>query len=522
MSAEARKKCGIVVTYHNHAADFVVPCIESLLAHTPAPRYILLFDNQSSEKDAISLPEKYKDSGIEFVRIDDQQENGGLTGTWNQGIEKCFENGCEKVVLLNHDTVVNESWPVFLGAIERGDRVYGPVSDKPGRGPYEAQIAENETVFRDSRIERETELVNGFCLGFAKKALLSNKYDEKHYFDPHFPWGGNEEEWQYRFILSGGRAVIVEGCFVSHHKQNEWRKFEKKDRWRRLAIGWSRAARSFKKKINLFLRSDFLKRAKARTGRIAGKIGGALRRGLPGVFAWLKPLESSLKDRIQKLLAPKREFNTSILAVFSGEHRGIGEWISHHRNIGVQHFYLYDLSLHASERDAAVAQYVKKGIADYVNLPGSEPDDAHAAGIKRSARESRWLAAINLDEFIWLPGPEKNLHHVLRAYSDHSGLAVNLLFLPAESKGRAFCPSDFSIEAEDTWKKSPSIRTIARPDRIRTDRLFGLNNFAYAQGRTVDENHKGVFGLFNPDMPGSVIRIYSYGKNPAEKLGDEC
>lgn len=132
-------KIGIVVTVRNHANDFSIPCLDSLLLHTPHPHYIVVFDNESTEQDAIELPSRYSDTSIEFVKIYNQTDNGGLTGTWNQGIDKCLDSGCEKIILLNQDTVVNESWKMFIDKIEDGLSVYGPISEKPGWNPDDHQ-----------------------------------------------------------------------------------------------------------------------------------------------------------------------------------------------------------------------------------------------------------------------------------------------------------------------------------------------------------------------------------------------
>ena len=42
----------------------------------------------------------------EFKR--NQIKNNGLTGTCNQGIDKCIENKCDVITILGHDTYVNE------------------------------------------------------------------------------------------------------------------------------------------------------------------------------------------------------------------------------------------------------------------------------------------------------------------------------------------------------------------------------------------------------------------------------
>lgn len=215
-------KVGVIVTYHNNASRFTIPCLDSVLKHTPEPRFILAFDNESTEEEAKTLPEFYKGRDVSFIRIDDQAGNGGLTGTWNQGIDSCIKNNCDKIILLNYDTVVDESWKNFIQKIINDNACYGPVSNKPGWNKV-GQKRTKEYSLRNNDSLKVGCVINGFCIGFTKKALILNKYNALNYFDPHFSFGGNEFEWQGRLRKKRGKSLVVEGCFVEHHAQFGWK-----------------------------------------------------------------------------------------------------------------------------------------------------------------------------------------------------------------------------------------------------------------------------------------------------------
>ena len=53
--------------------------------------------------------------------------------------------------------------------------------------------------------------------------ILSNMFDDTHFFNPAMPFGGNETEWAKRWFEKGGEVGIVESCFVHHDKQASWR-----------------------------------------------------------------------------------------------------------------------------------------------------------------------------------------------------------------------------------------------------------------------------------------------------------
>jgi GT2 family glycosyltransferase len=71
---------------------------------------------------------------------------------------------------------------------------------------------------------RESQHINGFCLGFTSETLKETMYNKKYYFNPAYPFEYNEIEWQKRLKERGGKIMIVEGCYVFHHKDHAWTK----------------------------------------------------------------------------------------------------------------------------------------------------------------------------------------------------------------------------------------------------------------------------------------------------------
>ena len=49
---------------------------------------------------------------------------------------------------------------------------------------------------------------------FSKQVLIKNKYNNNYYFDPKYPFGGNEMEWFKRFVLKSGIGCVIPETFL--------------------------------------------------------------------------------------------------------------------------------------------------------------------------------------------------------------------------------------------------------------------------------------------------------------------
>ena len=97
----------------------------------------------------------------------------------------------------------------------------------------------------------------------------------------------------------------------------------------------------------------------------------------------------------------------SICSMFKNEGRYLKEWIEYHRIHGCEHFYLYN---NESDDDflEVLAPYIKKGIVELIFCPKEEGTQkfvftqikAFQRTLKISRNQTKWLAFIDLDEFI--------------------------------------------------------------------------------------------------------------------------
>jgi len=74
------------------------------LSHNYENYMVIVVDNASTDNSVKNLEEEFKDR----ITIIKNNENLGFSGANNIGIEYALQNGCEFVILLNNDTVIDK------------------------------------------------------------------------------------------------------------------------------------------------------------------------------------------------------------------------------------------------------------------------------------------------------------------------------------------------------------------------------------------------------------------------------
>jgi len=219
------KKVGFIITTYGNCGIFVDKLVESINHFIGDNKFIVIYINEKADAQTFNLNKKY--DNIELIFIENQHENHGLTGTWNQGIDLCFKNECEIIVLANNDIFITSDISYIIDeAIDCPDNklyYYGPVTNNPGTHNYSQyslspRDKSTDICYQDNKIWN----LNGFFLVFPKHVLNKNKIDNL-YFDNKYPFGGNETEWFHRFLKIGGLPKIVYKTFVYHYKLQKWR-----------------------------------------------------------------------------------------------------------------------------------------------------------------------------------------------------------------------------------------------------------------------------------------------------------
>jgi len=175
------------------------------------------------------------------------------------------------------------------------------------------------------------------------------------------------------------------------------------------------------------------------------------------------------------------------------------EWIEFHRLVGVERFFLYD-NESTDDHERVLAPYVERGIVTV--HPWQRPESVERGVpwgliyafddcLARHRDDSRWIAFIDIDEFLFSP-TGRMLPDVLGEFESAPGVVVSQLNYG--SSGHVRKPPGLVIESY-VHRRSypPDERTFVKSivDPARTAKCFNAHGFFYEEGATaVDENHE--------------------------------
>jgi hypothetical protein len=205
----------------------------------------------------------------------------------------------------------------------------------------------------------------------------------------------------------------------------------------------------------------------------------------------------------------KQKSYLSIWSLYQDEAPYMREWIEFHRLMGVERFFLYD---HYSSDDhrAALAPYIEEGIVVHYDWP-VDPGQAQATAhcLEHHRDDSRWIAFIDLDEFLFSPTGKK-LPEVLAGYEQYPGVVVNVAVFG--TSGHEKPPDGLVIENYLQRTDNPDVnghkKSIVDPARVVRNR-GGLWDFS--EGESVNENMQPADGRVDPSSVSfSRLRINHY------------
>ena len=139
------------------------------------------------------------------------------------------------------------------------------------------------------------------------------------------------------------------------------------------------------------------------------------------------------KINVAKLIEQEKDktfkYDVAIVAIAKNEGLYIREWIEYHKLVGVQHIYLYDNESSDNTRKL-IQKYIDSGFVEYQLMKGiGRQLDAYNDAIGRHKNECRYMAFIDLDEYIMPEQAFKNIKEaidqVLSKRKNAAGIALN-------------------------------------------------------------------------------------------------
>lgn len=216
--------------------------------------------------------------------------------------------------------------------------------------------------------------------------------------------------------------------------------------------------------------------------------------------AWLRRPAWWLARRRRRLASDHHYF--AVCAIFKDEARFLREWILFHRNVGVAHFYLYNNNSSDHFRDV-LAEFDCVTVIDWPSIHRQQRG-AYLDCVKRFGGQCRWIAFIDIDEFLFSPNGGSVLP-VLSAFHDRPAVLATSFRFGANgiAKIPQYVLSSFTRRASDLSGKS-----IVDPRAVR--QITNAHVFRYY----------GKVGHGEP--PADVLRINHYWVRSYEEITLKC
>jgi hypothetical protein len=215
----------------------------------------------------------------------------------------------------------------------------------------------------------------------------------------------------------------------------------------------------------------------------------------------------------------------SICAIFKNEARFLQEWLEFHHGVGVSHFFLYD-NESADDPLPILRPWIEKGLVTLVACPGrAQQQRAYMHCLRRNWHATRWLAFLDIDEFLFSPN-QVEIQSILSRFENSPALFV--YWQVFGSSGHIVRPGNSVVESykmRERVPRKPSGKSIVNPRYVR--RIPNTHNFALWRGITRDTNgtklnYNGFFDdgfVKNPRF--DVLRINHYWSRSLEDLAEK-
>lgn len=225
---------------------------------------------------------------------------------------------------------------------------------------------------------------------------------------------------------------------------------------------------------------------------------------------------------LQEDKTKKYPYELSVVAIMKNEGAYLKEWLDFHILVGVEKFYLYDNGS-TDDTKKVLEPYIRRGIVNYQYFPGkNQQNPAYIDAINSFSGETRWMAMIDLDEFI-VPVEKDTITDFLHTLPTNFG-ALILTWVMYGSAGHEKKPEGLVIENYkyhgDRTRQS-GCKSIVNPRLVVRQRNPHINDVA---GFIVDENGKKLGKIdqaYNPP-PCKKIRCNHYITKSYEEFKQRC
>ena len=226
--------------------------------------------------------------------------------------------------------------------------------------------------------------------------------------------------------------------------------------------------------------------------------------------------------KVEKIMEKERseifKHEVAIVSISKNEGPYLIEWIEFHRMLGVTKFYFYDNESNDDTLDL-LKPYIEAGIVDYTLQRGKAQQlVAYNDAIKKHKRECRWMAFLDMDEYLMPVDSSKGLGEVMnelvyKAKLGACGVGVNWAIFGTcglKHKPEGLITENYTKRAENNYYLNIHIKTICNP-RLVIDYISPHYPLYVKGGYSIREAWGNrIFGWGASDIVFRNLRINHY------------
>jgi hypothetical protein len=225
-----------------------------------------------------------------------------------------------------------------------------------------------------------------------------------------------------------------------------------------------------------------------------------------------------IKSLKRENAAPPRHY-LAVCAIAKNEGAYFQEWIEWHKSAGVEKFYIYDNESSDNTKEI-LAPYVESGLVEYIFFPGKKRQiAAYDDCLGKHRLDARWLAVIDLDEFI-VPMKDKTIAEFLKRFEKFPAVEINWLIYGsggARKKEAGGVMERFRRHSAPGHVSNRHVKTIVDPRRVFS--FIGCHEAAVISGNAADSHGQPVKKNFRDREPQhDVIRVNHYAVKSYEEF----
>lgn len=216
---------------------------------------------------------------------------------------------------------------------------------------------------------------------------------------------------------------------------------------------------------------------------------------------------------------PKQEHYLAVCAIAKDEGPYFREWIEWHSKMGVDKFYIYDNGSTDNTHEE-LEPYIESGIVELIPFPGRKRQlAAYDDCLARHRYEMRWLAFIDIDEFI-VPLKDRSIPEFLNRFEEYPAVEINWLIYGSNGEERKRpepVMKRFTRHSYGDNYLNRHVKSIIDPRRVYN--MIGCHEAARINGKAADSHGDVIRKNFRQRTPQQdVIRINHYAVKSREEF----